>query len=163
MMKTRYGSILAIITPICLTFVAGIASAEPPEQKAVKPAANAAEIQKGATVRIEFTLTDDKGKLLDTNRGREPLTYIHGEGQIIPGLEKALTGLHAGDEKHVVVPPEEGYGPVKFGTVMEVPKGQIPPQAQRVGATFMVRVQNAPPAQIWVKEVKEKTIVLYCS
>jgi len=158
MLRVRHVSILLSTPVILLAFVAGLALAESPEKTAAKAKTNAPEIQKGATVKIEYTLTDEKGKLLDTSKGKEPLTYIDGEGQIIPGLEKALRGLHAGDQKRVVVPPEEAYGPVR--PLVEVPKEQIPPQAQRVGFSLMVRNGDRPPIPVKVKEIKEKTIVL---
>src|SRR5262249_44119288 len=56
-------------------------------------------IQEGSLVAIEYTLTDDTGKVIDSNVGKEPLTYLHGRGQIVPGLEKELTGLKVGDQK----------------------------------------------------------------
>jgi FKBP-type peptidyl-prolyl cis-trans isomerase 2 len=158
MLRVRYGSILLSTPLMLLAFVAGLVLAESPEKTAAKDKTNAPEIQKGATVKIEYTLTDEKGKVLDTSKGKEPLTYIDGEGQIIPGLEKALRGLHAGDQKRVVVPPEEAYGPIR--PVIEVPKERIPPQAHRVGYSLMVRNGDRPPIPVQVKEIKEKTIVL---
>src|SRR3989304_952909 len=158
MLRVRYVSILLSTPLMLLAFVVGLVLAESPEKTAAKDKTNAPEIQKGATVKIEYTLTDEKGKVLDTSKGKEPLTYIDGEGQIIPGLEKALRGLHAGDQKRVIVPPEEAYGPIR--PVIEVPKEQIPPQAQRVGYSLMVRNGDRPPIPVKVKEIKEKTIVL---
>ena len=73
-------------------------------------------------------------------------------------MEKALRGLHAGDQKRVVIPPEEAYGPIR--PVIEVPKEKIPPQAHRVGTSLMVRNGDSPPIPVQVKEIKEKTIVL---
>jgi len=158
MLRVRYGSILLSTPLMLLAFAAGLVLAESSEKTAAKDKTNAPEIQKGATVKIEYTLTDEKGKVLDTSKGKEPLTYIDGEGQIIPGLEKALRGLHTGDQKRVVVPPAEAYGLVK--PIIEVPKERIPPQAHRVGYSLMVRNQNGAPIPVQVKEVKEKTIVL---
>ena len=158
MLKSAYVSMLATTPLIALALMAGIAMAESPEKAPAKAKAADPEIQGGSTVKLEYTLTDEKGKVLDTSKGKEPLTYIDGEGQIIPGLEKALRGLHAGDQKQVTVPPEEAYGLVK--PVIEVPKERIPLQARRVGFSLMVRNGNAPPMPVQVKEIKEKTIVL---
>src|SRR3989304_4605755 len=120
MLRVRDVSILLSTSVMLLAFVAGLALAESPEKTAAKDKKTAPAVQKGATVKIEYTLTDEKGKVLDTSKGKEPLTYIDGEGQIIPGLEKALRGLHAGDQKRVTVPPGEAYGPVR--PLVEVPK-----------------------------------------
>ncbi|MBI2903063.1 MAG: peptidylprolyl isomerase [Candidatus Methylomirabilis oxyfera] len=158
MLTTRYVSILATMLLTVLAFVAWIVRAESPEKTAAKAKTNVEEIQKGSTVKIEYTLTDEKGKVLDTNKGKEPLIYTDGEGQIIPGLEKALRGLRAADQKRVVVPPEEAYGLIR--PLIEVPKERIPPQAHRVGFSLMVRNGNSPPIPVKVKELREKTIVL---
>ena len=160
MLKTRVVSVLATTMLIALALAAGLALAEPPEKAVAKPQTGAAEIQNGSTVKMEYTLTDKDGKILDTNKGEEPLTYTHGEGQIIRGLEKALTGLHVGDQKHVVIPPEEGYGQFKPEAIIEVPAEKIPPESRKVGAHLMARNQDGPPIPILVKEVKEKTVVL---
>lgn len=61
-------------------------------------------------VSIEYTLTNDEGEVLDTSVGDEPLEYLHGAENIVPGLEDALSGKDAGDELKVVIEPEDGYG-----------------------------------------------------
>ncbi|MEM1082286.1 MAG: peptidylprolyl isomerase [Pseudomonadota bacterium] len=61
-------------------------------------------------VMIDYTLTNNDGEVIDSSDGREPLAYLHGFGNIIPGLEKALEGKQEGDELDVKVEPEEGYG-----------------------------------------------------
>ena len=158
MQKIKIASILATTPMMILALVAGLALAESPEKVPAK--AGDPGIQNGSTVKMEYTLSDGKGKILDTNKEQEPLTYVHGEGQIIPGLEKALTGLHVGDQKHVVVPPQEGYGPIKPEAIIEVQKERIPPESQKVGTQLMARNQNGPPIPLLVKEVKEKTVIL---
>ncbi|MFX9181113.1 FKBP-type peptidyl-prolyl cis-trans isomerase, partial [Acinetobacter baumannii] len=64
----------------------------------------------------------DAGDVLDSSSGREPLPYLHGKGNIVPGLEKALAGKTVGDKLNVVVAPEEGYGPRIDSLVQVVPK-----------------------------------------
>ena len=61
-------------------------------------------------VTIHYTLKDDKGEELDSSDGGDPLVYLHGEGNIVPGLEKALEGKQPGDEVTAAVSPAEGYG-----------------------------------------------------
>lgn len=61
-------------------------------------------------VTIHYTLTNNKGETLDSSDGGEPLTYLHGAGNIIPGLEDALEGKVTGDRFTVSIPPEQGYG-----------------------------------------------------
>src|SRR3569833_3100954 len=61
-------------------------------------------------VTIKYTLRDEEGAVLDSTEGRDPLTYLHGAGNLVPGVEEALEGKSAGDEIKVTVPPEKGYG-----------------------------------------------------
>lgn len=61
-------------------------------------------------VSIDYTLTNDAGEVIDSSAGGAPLVYLHGAGNIIAGLEKALVGKQTGDELDVSVEPEEAYG-----------------------------------------------------
>jgi FKBP-type peptidyl-prolyl cis-trans isomerase SlyD len=70
---------------------------------------------------FNYTLTNDAGEVLDASAGREPLTYLHGVGNIVVGLEKAMTGKKAGDKFEVAVTPEEGYGVHNPALVQVVP------------------------------------------
>ncbi len=67
-------------------------------------------IENDKVASIDYTLTNDAGETLDSSIGREPLTYLQGHQNIIPGLEKALEGKTTGDKLKVTVPPEEAYG-----------------------------------------------------
>ncbi|MBS3743605.1 MAG: peptidylprolyl isomerase [Wenzhouxiangellaceae bacterium] len=71
-------------------------------------------------VSIDYTLKGNDGEVIDTSEGREPLAYLHGHGNIIPGLEKALEGKSEGEELQVKVEPEEGYGPHRQELVQQV-------------------------------------------
>ncbi|PAU88428.1 peptidylprolyl isomerase [Pseudomonas sp. WN033] len=68
------------------------------------------QIAANKAVSIDYTLTNDAGEVLDSSAGGAPLVYLHGAGNIIPGLEKALDGKQAGDELKVSVEPEDAYG-----------------------------------------------------
>jgi len=78
------------------------------------------QVSPDTVVSIDYTLTDTDGEVIDTSEGREPLAYLHGHGNIIPGLEKALEGKAEGDELQVKVDPEEGYGPHRQELVQQV-------------------------------------------
>ncbi len=119
-----------------------------------------AAIEKGSTVKIDYTLKDDKGEVLDSNSGKEPLAFTQGAQQIIPGLDKALLGMKVGDTKKVVVKPEEGYGKVDPKAEAEVPREALPEGAAVVGTRLMARGQDGNPHPVTVKVVKDKTVVL---
>lgn len=78
------------------------------------------QISEDTVVSIDYTLKDEDGEVIDTSEGREPLDYLHGHGNIIPGLEKALEGKSEGDEIEVRIDPEEGYGPHRDELVQQV-------------------------------------------
>lgn len=90
-------------------------------------------------VTIHYTLTDEKGTVLDSSVGEEPLRYIHGTGQMVPGLEKALQGKSAGDSLKVSVIPAEGYGDRDEELVQKVPRKEFPVDDVEVGMHFQTR------------------------
>lgn len=79
-------------------------------------------IQNNSAVSFHYKLTDDDGISIDSSEGKEPLAYLHGAGNIIPGLEKALEGKTTGDSLTVAVSAAEGYGEVQKELIQEVPK-----------------------------------------
>jgi FKBP-type peptidyl-prolyl cis-trans isomerase SlyD len=79
-------------------------------------------ITQDAVVLIHYTLTDDSGKTIDSSTGGEPLAYLHGNGNLIPGLERALEGKQVGDALEVKIDPSEGYGEYDKGLVQQVPR-----------------------------------------
>ena len=68
------------------------------------------QISKHKAVAIEYTLTNDSGEVIDTSEGQDPLSYLHGAGNLISGLEQALEGKSAGEELKVTISPEDAYG-----------------------------------------------------
>jgi FKBP-type peptidyl-prolyl cis-trans isomerase SlyD len=80
------------------------------------------QIAEHAVASFHYTLTDDAGQVIDSSEGREPLVYLQGSGQIVPGLEKAMEGRQVGDRFQVDVRPEEGYGVRHDELLQEVPR-----------------------------------------
>jgi FKBP-type peptidyl-prolyl cis-trans isomerase SlyD len=115
------------------------------------------QVAKDKVVSIDYTLKSGEGQVIDTSEGREPLTYLHGGGKIIPGLERQLEGKATGDSLKVAVPPEEGYGPRHQQLVQKVPKetfagagvADVQPgmqfRAEASGQSRVVTVVNVEP------------------
>lgn len=98
-------------------------------------------VQNGVVVGLEYGLWVD-GEMVDDSRGI-PLEYLHGFNNIINGLESQLTGLRVGDEKEIVVEPEDAYGPYHPEGVFELPKSQFPPSFPfEIGYPFRVRTEQ---------------------
>ena len=117
-------------------------------------------ISNGCRVSLEYTLTLEDGTIVDSNVDGEPLTYTHGEGQIIPGLERALDGLASGAEESVDVVAEDGYGPTQPEAIQEVPLDRIPEGARQVGAGLQGETAEGAVVQARVTEVKDDTVVV---
>jgi FKBP-type peptidyl-prolyl cis-trans isomerase SlyD len=117
-------------------------------------------IKKGSVVSFEYTLTEDNGEVIESSKGKDPITYTHGQEEIIPALEKGLSEMKVNEEKSIRVPPEEGYGPVDPKGFKEIPKSEIPAAGLTVGATLNARDPKGEDHLIHVREVKDETVVL---
>lgn len=84
------------------------------------------KIQKGRVVRMHYTLKDESGTTIESSGGREPLTYLHGFGHLIPGLEKTLNGSEAGLRASVTVSPADAYGEKDPQAVIRAARGDFP-------------------------------------
>jgi FKBP-type peptidyl-prolyl cis-trans isomerase SlyD len=105
------------------------------------------QITQDAVVSIHYTLTDDKGETIDSSAGGEPLTYLQGHGNLIPGLENALDGKQAGDKLQVKVAPADGYGEYNKALVQSVPRRSFKGSKDvRVGMQFQVQGDGGPRA-----------------
>ena len=83
------------------------------------------KVTKNSAVTFEYTLKSDSGEVIDTSEGAEPLAYLHGHGNIVPGLENALEGKQAGDSLTVKVAPAEGYGEYDTKQIQVVSKAMF--------------------------------------
>jgi len=97
-------------------------------------------IEKHSVVSIDYTLTNDQGEVLDSSAGREPLTYLHGVGGLIPGLERELDGKVKGDKFVAIIPPREAYGIRSEELIQEIPLENFQNKDEvKVGAQFQVQ------------------------
>lgn len=117
-------------------------------------------IRNGSVVSFEYTLSDDNGEVLQSNRGKEPVTYTHGKQEIIPGLEKGLAEMEINEEKTIRVTPADAYGSVDPQGFKEVPKSDLPETALKEGTPLTARGPQGEELLIHVNEVKDDTVVL---
>lgn len=118
------------------------------------------QIEKDTVVAIDYTVKDDEGEVLDTSEGKEPLSYLHGAQNIIPGLENALEGKSPGDELSIRVEPQDAYGERNEDLKQAVPRDlfkgvdDLQPgmqfQAQGDGGSQMVTVVEVEGDQVTV-------------
>ncbi len=111
-------------------------------------------------VSIHYEVKDEDGVVVDSSEGREPLVYLHGHKNIIPGLEKALEGLNVGESFDVTVSPEEAYGDYQDGLVQTVPKDAFQGvEKVEEGMVFTAQTQGGP-LQVTVTQVEEETVTV---
>ena len=118
-------------------------------------------IKHNSAVSFHYPLTDDNGQQLDSSDGREPLAYLHGAGNIIPGLENALEGKSTGDKMMVAVTAAEGYGEVQPALIQEVPRGSFEGVENiEVGMQFEAQTGNGDSVPVTVTAVTDESITV---
>ncbi len=119
------------------------------------------EATPGKTVSIHYTGTLADGSTFDSSEGRDPLTFEMGSGQIIPGLENALTGMAVGDTKTVTIPAAEAYGDHNPQAVQQVPRDAVPDNIPLdLGTQLQVQTQDGRALPVVVTEVTDEHVLL---
>jgi FKBP-type peptidyl-prolyl cis-trans isomerase SlyD len=113
-------------------------------------------------VRLDYTLRlEEGGEVFDTSAGQEPLEFIQGYGQIIPGLEQALYGMAVGDQKKVIVQPEDGYGELDSDAYQLIPLSVFPADIKpEVGMGFEVQNNSGEVLEAFVAELRPDSALL---
>ncbi|HEY6641466.1 peptidylprolyl isomerase [Povalibacter sp.] len=118
------------------------------------------QVTQNAVVSIHYTLTNDKGETLDSSAGGEPLTYLHGNGNLIPGLESQLEGKQAGDKLQAKVAAVDAYGEHDKSLIQKVPRRSFRGVADvNVGMQFQVQ-SNTGPRMVTVTQVQGDMVTI---
>ncbi|MBK1734607.1 peptidylprolyl isomerase [Halorhodospira abdelmalekii] len=116
------------------------------------------QVGKQKVVTFDYTLTESQGEVLDQSQGGE-FSYLHGSGNIIPGLEQALEGKEAGDELSVTLEPADAYGERDDRLVQNVPKDMFPGEVEvTVGSQFQAQGPDGTPIPLVVTGVGEQEV-----
>lgn len=120
------------------------------------------QISADKVVLIHYTLTNNAGEVLDSSaESGEPLAYLHGHFNIVPGLESELEGLSAGAKKKVVVAPEDGYGLPSDDAIHKVPQSEFPAEIPReVGLQIFAEGPGGQHFPLWIKAVDDAFITV---
>ena len=114
---------------------------------------------KGKMISLEYTVKLEDNQVVDSNVGKEPLTFTQGANQIIRGVEAAVEGMTVGQTKQVIVEPEDGYGAPDPEAFQEVPKENVPAEI-KVGTQLHGKATDGRVVQPIVAEIKDKTVLL---
>ena len=113
------------------------------------------------TVRVHYTGKTDDGVVFDSSREREPLEFTMGQGQLIPGFEKAVEGMNVGDSTIVRIPADEAYGEKRDDMVVDISRQQIPPDiSPEVGMVLQMQQPNGMPLNVTVTNVTDDSVTL---
>ncbi len=118
------------------------------------------KVAQNTVVAFHYTLVDGDGQELDSSAGQAPLSYLHGAGNIVPGLEKALEGHEEGDHLQVSVPPEEGYGVRDEEGVKTVAPSIFGDFTPTVGMRLATRSPDGQIVPFWVSAVTEAGVTI---
>jgi len=116
-------------------------------------------IQDGKTVKMNYELSVD-GEVIDSTDDRESFQYIHGKNQIIPALERQLAGLKVGDEREIILGPEDAYGIIDPEAMVEIPKSQLPQVDIEVGTRLGMIGPDGARFPATVVEIRLETVLL---
>ena len=119
----------------------------------------AESVSNGKVISLEYTLKLDDNQVVDSNVGKDPLTYKQGANQIIPGVEVAVEGMTVGQAKSVVVEPADGYGNVNPEAIQEIPKEKVP-QDVKVGTQLHGKDASGQEIRPTVREIRDNTVLL---
>jgi FKBP-type peptidyl-prolyl cis-trans isomerase SlyD len=118
-------------------------------------------IGKDRVVSIAYTIRNESGFVVDTNDGREPLVYLHGHNQIVPGVEAAIEGLAPGATLSVSVAPEQAYGERDPTAIAILPRTAFPPEEDlEAGMMFRAMRPDGRPFLFSILAVEEERIVV---
>jgi FKBP-type peptidyl-prolyl cis-trans isomerase SlyD len=112
-------------------------------------------VAEGMKVTIEYKLILPDKSVADSNVGQAPFSYTQGAHEIVPGLEKAMVGLKAGDKKRIAVPAAQGYGAYDAKAKVSVEKTKVP-----AGIKVGQILRSADGRPVKVEKVEEHTVVI---
>jgi FKBP-type peptidyl-prolyl cis-trans isomerase SlyD len=116
-------------------------------------------IAEGSVVALQYTLKNAVGETLDSSSGGEPLLYLHGHDNIVPGLERKLTGKKVGDKMVVVVQPADGYGERDARGEQKVPRNAFPDDVTlEVGMQLALRDPSGEIVPLWIAKIEDELV-----
>jgi len=116
-------------------------------------------IQSGSVAQFHYTLRDGAKEVIDSSEGREPLTYLHGASNIVPGLERQMEGKAVGDKFTANVPAAEGYGERTGEGPQPVPRSALPEDAPlQPGMMLQAQSPEGQVVPVWITKVEETQI-----
>lgn len=119
------------------------------------------EVKSGDKVRIHYTGTLSDGSVFDSSQGRDPLEFVVGSGQVIPGFDVAVTGMTTGEQKTVTIPADQAYGQPDPRAIQAIPRDNIPDEIPlEIGLQLQAQSPQGYPIPVTVVEITETEVTL---
>jgi len=150
-MKVKY--VLLVLALGAVVFVSGCQAADEPEV--------AGGVQVGDAVKVHYTGKLDDGTVFDSSEGRDPLQFIVGDGQVIPGFEEAVIGMQPGESKTVKIPADKAYGPHRKDLLAEVDRSEIQDDTElEVGQQLVLQHPSGNLVRVTVIDISETSVIV---
>jgi peptidylprolyl isomerase len=118
-------------------------------------------LKNGDSVKVHYTGTLEDGRVFDTSKGRDPLEFKAGDGQIITGFENAILGMKVGETRDFEVSPDEAYGHRQEEMVLEVPVGEFPDHIEpKIGMRLQLKQQQGSPLEVVITDISNEAVTL---
>jgi FKBP-type peptidyl-prolyl cis-trans isomerase 2 len=117
-------------------------------------------VEEGKQVALEFSITLQDGTVYLSNTDQEPLTYQHGQNQLLPALEAALSGLHVDDKKQITLTPDDAFGSVNPEAFVSVKPETIPEEARQVNTILTTQDANGNTLNVRVHDIQDEQIII---
>ena len=115
----------------------------------------------GDTVKVHYTGKLENGEVFDSSRDRQPLEFTVGEGNVIPGFEKAVLDMEIGEQKSVEIPPDEAYGPRREELVVEVDRSEFPGHIEpSIGQRLQMQQPEGSVVNLLITDMSDETVTL---
>ena len=118
------------------------------------------KVRKDTVVTLNYTVALDNGEVIDSSAEGAPLQYVHGQHNIIPGLEKALDGMESGESAEVTITPEEAYGERVEDAASWYPRDAFPVEDLEPGMAFQVEDEEGDRVMIFIEKVEEERVLV---
>ena len=115
----------------------------------------------GDTVRVHYTGKLDNGTIFDSSAGSDPIEFVIGEQQVIPGFEDGVTGMNVGEAKTIYIPFDQAYGPRYDEMILSVPREQFPTTVNpEVGQALELQQPDGQALTVMISEVTDAVVTL---
>ena len=119
------------------------------------------QVKENNTVKVHYTGKLADGQVFDTSEGKEPIEFVLGQGQLIPGFEQGLIDMKVNEKKTITIAKEEAYGEVNDQLIQEIDRANLPQDMEpKVGMGLVSKSPEGQEMNLMIIEVKEESVVI---